>query len=203
MSLEQLWAGWRHEYVTSATAAERTGGTGSAPGSADGTCVFCRLAACEGPSEENGVVWRGRWTFTVLNAYPYASGHLLVMPLRHVGALEALTDDEADELWSATRTAVSALTAAYEPDGLNVGANLGRAAGAGIPAHLHLHALPRWSGDTNFMTSVGGVRVLPETLPSSWRRLRAAWPGADSTTGTPPETPSGATTGTPSDTSTG
>ncbi len=119
---------------------------------------------------------RGKTVYVVLNAYPYASGHLLVMPLRHLGDLGDLTDEESAELWAATRTAAAALTAAYGLDGLNLGANLGRAAGAGIPAHLHLHVLPRWGGDTNFMTSVGGVRVMPEALPQSWRRVTAAWP---------------------------
>lgn len=174
MSLEQLWAGWRHEYVSAATDVERTTGE---PGTRDGGgCVFCRLAGSGDPSEDNGVVWRGERTFVVLNAYPYASGHMLVLPLRHLGELPELTAEESAELWGATRLAAAALTAAYDPDGLNIGANLGRAAGAGIPGHLHLHALPRWSGDTNFMTSVGGLRVLPETMQSSWRRLCDAWP---------------------------
>lgn len=178
MSLEQLWAGWRHEYVSSATDAERTHREpGTRPGV--GGCVFCRLAEAGEPSEDNGVVWRGTACFAVLNAYPYASGHLLVLPLRHLGELPELTTEESAELWDATRQAAAALTGAYDPDGLNIGANLGRAAGAGIPGHLHLHVLPRWSGDTNFMTSVGGLRVLPETLKSSWRRLRDAWPAGD------------------------
>ena len=99
------------------------------------------------------------------------------MPLRHVGDLAGLTEGEAAELWSATRRAVAAIEVAYEPDGLNMGANLGRAAGAGLPSHVHLHVLPRWSGDTNFMTSVAGVRVMPETLQLSWKRLADAWPG--------------------------
>lgn len=168
MPLEQLWAGWRHEYVRAATEEERAG--------TDGGCVFCRLAASGAPSPENGVVWRGAETFAVLNAYPYASGHLLVLPLRHLGDLDELTDGESSALWAATRAAARALTAAYAPDGLNVGANLGRAAGAGIPRHLHLHVLPRWSGDTNFMTSVAATRVMPEPLEVAWQRLREAWP---------------------------
>lgn len=168
MSLEHLWAGWRTEYVSGATEAERTGD--------DGGCVFCRIEASGPPGADNGVLWRGPRTFAVLNAYPYASGHLLVMPRRHVGELDELDPAESEELWAATRAAVTAITTAYGPDGINVGANLGRAAGAGIPRHLHLHALPRWSGDTNFMTAVAGVRVMPESLPESWRRLHAAWP---------------------------
>jgi ATP adenylyltransferase len=98
------------------------------------------------------------------------------MPLRHAAALGDLTEPEAEEVWTATRRSVSAIEKAYVPDGLNMGANLGRAAGAGIPAHVHLHVLPRWSGDTNFMTTVGGTRVMPETLTTAWEKLRGAWP---------------------------
>jgi ATP adenylyltransferase len=167
-SLEQLWAGWRHEYVASATAAERSG--------EDGGCVFCRIAASGPPSADNLVVWRGDLVYAVMNAYPYASGHLLVMPVRHLGELGELTNAESAELWEASRAGAAAITGAYDPDGINMGANLGRAAGAGIPQHLHLHVLPRWSGDTNFMTSVAGVRVMPEPLSVGWQRLHEAWP---------------------------
>ncbi len=168
MSLEHLWAGWRHDYVVGAGAAERSG--------KDEECIFCRIAASGDPGAENGVVWRSALTVVVLNAYPYASGHLLVAPVRHLSGLDELTTSESGELWEATRTAATALASAYEPDGLNMGANLGRAAGAGIPAHLHLHVLPRWSGDTNFMTTVAGVRVMPESLTESWRKIHGAWP---------------------------
>jgi ATP adenylyltransferase len=167
--LDQLWAGWRHEYVNAATDAERDGGSDE--------CVFCRIARSGPPSVDNGVVWRGAHTFCVLNAYPYASGHLLVLPLRHLAELDELGPEESTELWEATRQAAAAATRAYRPDGLNIGANIGRAAGAGIPKHLHLHVVPRWSGDTNFMTAVGGVRVMPETLASAWEKLTAAWSG--------------------------
>lgn len=169
MSLEHLWAGWRHEYVSATGAAERAGAD-------DGTCVFCRIVASGEPSADNGVVWRGELTLAVLNAYPYASGHLLVVPLRHLSTLAELTPEESVDLWETTRAAADALGRAYDPDGLNVGANLGRAAGAGIPRHLHLHVLPRWTGDTNFMTAVAGVRVLPESLPRTWENLHEAWP---------------------------
>ena len=168
MTFENLWAGWRHEYVVAATAEERTG-----PGD---ECVFCRIAASGAPSEDNLIVWRGNAAMAVLNAYPYAPGHILVMPLRHVADLGELTAVELAQMWSTLESAVAAVTSAYDPDGLNVGANLGRAAGAGIPAHLHFHALPRWAGDTNFMTSVAGVRGMPEALPASWHKLREAWP---------------------------
>lgn len=155
-----------------ATARERSGGISQD----EADCVFCRLAASGPPSEDNLVVWRGERAFVVMNAYPYASGHVLVLPLRHVGSLAELSADESAEVWAATQRALAALEKAYEPDGLNMGANLGRAAGAGLPAHVHLHALPRWSGDTNFMTSVAETRVMPETLALSWKRLTDAWP---------------------------
>ena len=112
-----------------------------------------------------------------MNAYPYASAHVLVLPLRHAATLGELTEAESAELWWATQRSVATIEQAYDPDGLNMGANLGRAAGAGIPSHVHLHVLPRWSGDTNFMTSVSETRVLPETLQLSWKRLTDAWPG--------------------------
>jgi len=168
VALEQLWAGWRSEYVTAASAAERQGGHQG--------CVFCRLAEAGEPSADNGVVWQGEEAFCVLNLYPYASGHLLVLPRRHEASLGGLSATESAELWEATRQAVAALTAAYAPDGHNIGANLGRAGGAGIPAHVHLHVLPRWSGDTNFMTTVADVRVIPESLADAWAKVHAAWP---------------------------
>jgi ATP adenylyltransferase len=169
VSLEQLWAGWRHEYVAAAGAAARAGTT-------DEVCVFCRIAASGDPSPDNGVVWRGPLTLAVLNAYPYASGHLLVAPVRHLSSLAELTPAESADLWETTRSAAAALVAAYDPDGSNIGANLGRAAGAGIPGHLHMHVVPRWAGDTNFMTTVAGVRVIPQSLTESWQILHKAWP---------------------------
>ncbi|MHB8219802.1 MAG: HIT family protein [Acidimicrobiales bacterium] len=175
--LEQLWAGWRHEYVSAATAAERRGDGGD--------CVFCRIARSAGMSAENGIVWRGEACFAVLNAYPYASGHLLVVPERHVGDLDELSGAESAELWQGTTDAAEAVRRAYEPDGMNIGVNLGRAAGAGVPGHLHVHVLPRWSGDTNFMTSVGGVRVMPESLVQAWDKLTAGWPRSTGAAGEP------------------
>lgn len=181
MSLEQLWAGWRAAYVSSvsdpdaeaAQAADLPGPAGEAEGS---SCVFCRILASDASDEQRRVVHVGPLAVALLNAYPYASGHLLVLPRRHVSALSELDADESVALWETARTAVEAIERAYRPDGVNLGANLGRAAGAGIPAHLHLHALPRWFGDTNFMTSIAETRVLPESLGASWGKLRAAWP---------------------------
>jgi ATP adenylyltransferase len=166
VSLERLWASWRSEYVQDATAASREHRSG---------CVFCGLIA-EDASAESGVVALSDGAACVLNAFPYGSGHLLILPLRHEASLSALSDEEATALWAMARTAVKAVEAAYSPDGVNLGANLGEAAGAGIPAHLHLHVLPRWKGDTNFMTSIGGTRVLPESLADTWEKVTAAWP---------------------------
>jgi ATP adenylyltransferase len=125
--------------------------------------------------ESNYIVHRGKHCIVILNAYPYTSGHCMVMPVRHVGTLVDLNADEATELWSLVTHASAALGSAYAPEGINVGANLGRAAGAGIPGHLHVHLVPRWNGDTNFMTAIAETRVVPESLASSWRKLRAAW----------------------------
>lgn len=176
MSLEQLWAGWRGDYVTSAPPAAPAAADKPEPVDDPAHCVFCRIAASGSPSPDNGVIWRGSLVLAVLNAYPYASGHLMVLPLRHVRTLADLEEDEAVELWSGLRRGVEALETALAPEGVNLGANLGRAAGAGIPRHLHLHAVPRWVGDTNFMTTVAGVRVLPEALPVTWKRLHDVWP---------------------------
>ena len=164
--MERLWAGWRAAYLESA------GEAGPGPGE----CVFCSLLASDRPDEERLVVWRSPEVAVLLNAYPYGSGHLLVLPARHVGDLTEVVETERAALWDAVHAGVEAVTTAYGPGGVNVGANLGRAAGAGIPGHLHVHVLPRWDGDTNFMTTVASTRVLPEPLAETWRRLRSAWP---------------------------
>ncbi|HEY7106451.1 MAG TPA: HIT domain-containing protein [Acidimicrobiia bacterium] len=167
MTLDRLWAGWRSSYIEEVFTQGRSTG--------DEGCLFCRLAAAR-DVEGALVLARDEHVFAVMNAYPYTSGHLMVAPLRHEGSLAALSRDEAGALMAMAQEATVALEHAYSPDGINVGANLGRAAGAGIPGHLHLHALPRWNGDTNFMTSVAEARVLPEPLHRSWEKLKAAWP---------------------------
>jgi ATP adenylyltransferase len=159
--LERLWAGWRGEYV---------GGTHI---DADG-CVLCRVL--ESDDKEAYVLWRGRLAAVVLNAFPYTSGHLMVIPTRHVAEIEGLATEESAELWQALSRSVRALKAAYKPHGLNVGANVGKEGGAGVPGHLHLHVVPRWAGDTNFMTTVAEARVLPESLGRVWEKLTEAWP---------------------------
>ena len=165
MTLERLWAGWRTEYVESVAYTPDDAG-----------CVFCRILESGEPDQDTLIVWRGQLAVAILNLYPYTSGHLMVMPVRHVAELEDVDGDEGAALWGALGDAVQALKAAYRPDGINVGANIGRVAGAGIPGHFHMHCLPRWSADTNFMTSVAEARVLPEALSASWKRLRKAWP---------------------------
>lgn len=169
--MERLWAGWRSAYL-------ETTGDEAAPGP-DG-CVFCGLVASDLPEDHSLIVWRSPVVVAILNAFPYGSGHLLVMPVRHVGDLTEVAGEERAALWDAVHAGVEAVTAAYLPGGVNVGANLGRAAGAGIPGHLHVHVLPRWDGDTNFMTSVAGARVLPEPLIETWHKLRSAWPSPPS-----------------------
>ncbi|MDA8392719.1 MAG: HIT domain-containing protein [Actinomycetota bacterium] len=149
------------------------------PGGADagGGCVFCRIFASGLPDDETYVVWRGSHVAALCNAYPYAPGHVMVLPIRHLAELSELSPEESAQMWEATKDAVAALQRAYRPGGVNVGANLGSAAGAGVPGHLHVHAVPRWAGDTNFMTTVAETRVLPESLGDSWERLRSAWDG--------------------------
>ncbi len=144
----------------------------------EGMTLFEAILHSGRPDEETFILWRGERCFALLNAYPYTSGHVMVLPQRAVPLLSDLDDDEHTELWEGVRSATRAITAAYEPQGMNVGANLGRGAGAGFPDHLHVHVLPRWEGDTNFMTSVANVRVMPEALADSWLRIRDAWPVA-------------------------
>ncbi len=166
MTLDRVWAGWRSAYI------ETVGSNEPATG-AEG-CLLCSLAA--GDPEEMLVLTRTEHAFAVMNAYPYTSGHLMVAPLRHEATLAGLSRDEAAAVMALTQDATAAVDAAYTPQGINVGVNVGRAAGAGIPGHVHVHALPRWNGDTNFMTAVAEARVLPESLRASYDKLRAAWP---------------------------
>ena len=133
-------------------------------------CVFC--AALDQDEAHSLVIFRGTACYVVLNLYPYNNGHLMVVPSRHIATLAAATREELNEMMALTRRAEIALTEVYQPHGLNVGVNLGRPAGAGILDHLHVHVVPRWNGDTNFMSVVGSVRVLPEELPQTAARLR-------------------------------
>ena len=186
LDMDQLWTPWRYAYVTKKVEGARRGvpeALAAWPG--DFGCVFCNLLASteyaieHGMSREeaekaSGILERRGRTFLMLNAFPYNSGHLMILPYRHEATLAGLPEEEALDLMIAARRAERALRSVYRPDGLNLGLNLGESAGAGIAEHLHLHAVPRWAGDTNFMTVVGETRVLPELLVESWRRLRAA-----------------------------
>jgi ATP adenylyltransferase len=141
----------------------------SASGPPNGDCIFCNTSE---PGRGDLILFRGRVSFVILNLYPYNSGHLMVVPNRHVATLAATTADEQAELMRLTRHAEIALTEAYTPQGINIGVNLGKPAGAGVLDHLHVHVVPRWNGDTNFMTVVGNVRVLPEELGATVAKLR-------------------------------
>jgi diadenosine tetraphosphate (Ap4A) HIT family hydrolase len=166
VGLEHLWAGWRSDYIAGIDAEpERPRPEG---------CLFCGLLALD--DAEALILERAEHSFAVMNAYPYTSGHVMVAPVRHVGSITDLDAEEAAALMHGVQRATATLESVYAPEGINVGVNIGRAAGAGIPGHVHVHVLPRWNGDTNFMTAVAEVRVLPESLRESYDRLRAAWP---------------------------
>lgn len=157
MSLECLWAPWRMDFI-------RDNGCGKAG------CFMCE-AAKGGNDHEMMVVLRGRTSYCMLNRYPYNNGHLLIAPCRHEGRLEALTPDELSEMMAHIVEAKRRLDALMSPQGYNVGLNLGVAAGAGVADHLHFHIVPRWAGDTNFMTSIGSTKVIPQSLDELWHRL--------------------------------
>lgn len=154
--MEHLWSPWRLAYITG--------------GAASRGCVFC--AALTDPEAAPLVLYRGVTCFVILNLFPYNNGHLMVIPNRHIASLKSAVADELSELIALTRVAEMALTEAYAPHGINMGINLGKPAGAGILDHVHMHVVPRWDGDTNFMTVVGQTRVLPEELPVTASRLR-------------------------------
>jgi ATP adenylyltransferase len=161
VALERFSAAWRENYVVNVAQSHVV---------EEGACVFCLLAD-EPVDESTGVIAKSELSFVVLNAFPYGSGHILVLPRRHVSAIAELTEAEYQDYFLILRQSVAALEKAYGPDGMNIGMNLGVAAGAGIPKHLHGHVLPRWLGDTNFMTTIGETRVLPESLESTWRKV--------------------------------
>jgi ATP adenylyltransferase len=168
--MDILWSPWRNQYVT---ADERATG-----------CVFCRLAEGRSGAADadfdaaHFVLYRGERNFIVLNLYPYTTAHLMIIPYAHAALLADLDKATSDELMDLTKQAQRAVGAAYRPEGYNAGLNLGRAAGAGVAEHLHVHLMPRWAGDTNFMTTVGEVRVLPEALADTYRKLKPHFSGA-------------------------
>jgi ATP adenylyltransferase len=186
-AMDRLWTPWRYAYVTGAETERPKPGVPHAlsawPG--DLGCVFCNMIAAVDFAVEHGmrpedaeaaafILERNASCVLVLNAYPYNAGHLMVVPYAHVESLAALQLPVAIDVLRATRRAERVLRSVYHPDGLNLGLNLGRAAGAGVAEHLHLHAVPRWNGDNNFMSVLAETRVLPEALTETWRRLRSA-----------------------------
>jgi ATP adenylyltransferase len=185
--MDHLWTPWRFAYVTTADGAVRAGvpkALDAWPG--DLGCVFCNLIASidhaiangmkpEEAEAAGGLILRGKHCFICLNAYPYTSGHVMVMPYAHLDRLSALPVETAHELMDLAQRTELVLQKLYNPHGFNFGLNIGKAGGAGVAGHLHLHALPRWAGDTNFMTTVAESRVLPEELDITWQRMREAF----------------------------
>ena len=159
--MERLWSPWREKYIAS----------GAEPPSA--ACVFCQIGNDKENDEKNFVLFRGQFSFLVLNLFPYISGHILIVPFAHLSELDGAPKEVTDEMMDLIKRSQTALRAAYKPAGFNVGMNFGAAAGAGIVDHIHAHILPRWVGDTNFMTTVGQTRVLPESLETTYVKLRA------------------------------
>jgi ATP adenylyltransferase len=160
--LDRLWAPWRMAYIMS-TVNENDEG-----------CVFCRILA-DPDDESNLILFRGRHAFVVMNLFPYNTGHLMVVPVRHVGDFAALSDEEHLELMSLVGRSQTALDRSLSPHGYNIGMNLGRASGAGIVGHLHYHIVPRWSGDSNFMPVIADTKVISESLTETWRRLKESF----------------------------
>jgi ATP adenylyltransferase len=158
--LERLWSPWRAKYIASGVDSQANG------------CVFCLIAGDPDHDETNFVLHRATHTFIVLNLYPYITGHLMVVPYLHTSEFDSMPKEITDELMDLTKRSQTALREVYAPSGFNVGMNLGAAAGAGIVGHLHIHALPRWSGDTNFMTTIAESRVIPESLETTYSKLR-------------------------------
>lgn len=170
MSLEQIWAGWRIGYISGAAQGNQNDPTTEMQGT-----LFERILNSGLSDGEAYIIHRGLHASVLLNAYPYTSGHVMVLPNRGVVNLEDLAAEEHQELWHLVTQATIAIKTAYHPHGVNIGVNIGHGAGAGVPDHLHVHVLPRWHGDSNFMTSIANARVLPEPLHQTWERLRRAW----------------------------
>ena len=161
--MDRLYTPWRYDYIK--------GASGEKTGHGEG-CVFCSISS-RGDDSETFILHRARHNFVVLNIYPYTSGHLMVVPFEHTADFRGLQKETSDELMDLAKQAQGILAEVYRPHGFNLGINLGGAAGAGVSDHLHLHVLPRWSGDANFMSTVGETRVLPEDLRTTYEKLRA------------------------------
>ena len=158
--MDYLWTPWRYAYIT--TAAKNDGKPEQ--------CIFCELPKL--PDEDSKIVFRGEYCFVILNSFPYTSGHVMVVPFRHLDELQKVPPVAASEMIALCQKMEGVLRTVYSPDGINLGMNIGRAAGAGVAGHVHMHVVPRWSGDTNFMTVAGESRILPETLEETYKRIK-------------------------------
>ena len=161
--MDRLWSPWRYAYIAS-NAENRRQETPA--------CVFCSILTDEGTDESKFILHRATHNFVILNLYPYVSGHLMIIPFAHLPEFDAAPKETTDEMMDLTKRCQTALRTSYRPHGFNVGMNLGRAAGAGVDQHIHMHIMPRWVGDTNFMSTVGETRVLPEDLSTTYEKLR-------------------------------
>ena len=162
--LDRIWNGWRAQYVQR-----------DSHGVASDKSVFSEILESGIPDEESFIVHRGQTCFVIMNAFPYSSGHVLVIPYREVPDLELLTEEETTEIWATVTKVVQTIKAEFKPQGMNVGINLGQAAGGSIAQHLHIHFVPRWGGDSNFMVAVGTAKILPEALDGTAARIRKRW----------------------------
>ena len=169
--LERIWSGWRSSYVTGSPLRSEA----PSPAPAGEGSVFTELLRSGASDVDTHIVHRSETCFVVLNIFPYTSGHVLVVPYREVADLDGLTEEETADLWATVTTAVGVVRLVYAPDGLNVGLNLGRPSGGSVPDHLHVHVVPRWTGDANFMTAIGNTQTLPESLVDTAAKLRAGW----------------------------
>ncbi len=160
--MDRLWSPWRYDYIKSGSSIEKK----------EASCVFCSMLKSEGDDESKFIVHRAAHNFIVLNIYPYISGHTMIVPYAHIAEISAAPKETTDEMMDLTKRCQAAMREIYHPDGFNIGMNLGRAAGAGVADHFHMHILPRWIGDTNFMTTVGETRVHPEDLATTYQKLR-------------------------------
>lgn len=176
MTLDRLWNGWRAAYVAGHGVDRGLAGAADADGfDRAAASVFTRILQSGMSDEEANIVHRGERCFVIMNAFPYTSGHVLVLPYREVPDLEDLDPAETAELWATVTDAVRVLKATYRPEGLNIGLNLGQPAGGSVSQHLHVHVVPRWTGDANFMTAVADTRTLPEAIGHSAARVRDGW----------------------------
>ena len=159
--MKRLWSPWRMKYIENHEKEEG--------------CIFCNALSCTEDNEENLILKRGEKAFVIVNLYPYTSGHIMVAPMAHQPSLELLDPDTRAEMMEMVSESMVVLKKIYHPQAFNVGANIGKAAGAGVPDHVHMHIVPRWAGDTNFMSTLGETRVLPESLEETYKRIRKAF----------------------------